>query len=69
MILLQDHFGAARRLFAAFGVELQRVGDGVAIPGSYWGDSEAGLVGSRLYWRGSIRRCIRCCTKALITSA
>lgn len=21
------------------------------IPGSYWGDSEAGLIGSRIYWR------------------
>ena len=48
MITLQEHFVAAERLFGEFGIELMRVESGAAIPGSYWGDSEAGLVGAQL---------------------
>jgi hypothetical protein len=51
LILLEDHFAAARTLLGAFGIDLVQVGDGVVIPGSYWGEREAGLIGSQLYGR------------------
>jgi len=40
------------RLLAAYGLQCQLVADMEAIPGSFWGDSEAGLVGNRLLLRG-----------------
>jgi hypothetical protein len=39
------------RLLERFGLALEWVGEGEAIPGSYWGDSEAGLRGATLYAR------------------
>jgi hypothetical protein len=39
------------QLLGAYGLELRLVADGESIPGSYWGDSEAGLRGSLLYAR------------------
>jgi hypothetical protein len=39
------------RLLAHFGLELVLSAPGEQIPGSYWGDSEAGLRGARLYAR------------------
>jgi len=38
-------------LLARFGLDLRLVAHGEAIPGSYWGESEAGLIGDRLYAR------------------
>jgi hypothetical protein len=38
-------------LLDRFGLELKLVAPGVPIPGSYWGESEAGLVGSSLHAR------------------
>lgn len=38
-------------LLAQFGLSLQRVEDGAAIPGSYWGEPEAGLIGNTVYAR------------------
>ena len=38
-------------LLAAYGARLERVPAGAAIPGSYWGDSEAGLIGNVVYVR------------------
>lgn len=38
-------------LLARFGLELALVAHADEIPGSYWGDSEAGLKGERLYAR------------------
>lgn len=38
-------------LLARYGLELQRVVDGEVIPGSFWGDSEAGIVGNSVYAR------------------
>jgi hypothetical protein len=38
-------------LLAAYGARLERVPAGVAIPGSYWGDTEAGLIGDIVYVR------------------
>lgn len=42
---------ALATLLAPFGLQLQGVADGQDIPGSYWGESEAGLIGDRLYLR------------------
>jgi len=39
-------------LLTRFQLGLKRVPVSAAIPGSYWGDSEAGLIASRLYARG-----------------
>ena len=40
-----------QRLLADYGMELALIGAQAEIPGSYWGESEAGLVGNRLYGR------------------
>jgi len=42
---------AVTGLLERYGMECVALRAGEAIPGSYWGDSEAGLVGSRIYWR------------------
>lgn len=42
----------AAMLLARFGLRLQRVADGAAIPGSFWGDEEAGIIGTTVYARG-----------------
>ena len=39
-------FDDAAALLRSYGLALQRVADGDPIPGSYWGDSEAGIIGS-----------------------
>jgi phage gp46-like protein len=38
-------------LLARFGMQLVRCAPQESIPGSYWGDDEAGLMGDRLYAR------------------
>ena len=38
-------------LFAPAGLALERTADGAPIPGSHWGDDEAGLIGHTLYAR------------------
>jgi hypothetical protein len=43
--------GRVRELLARFGLELSLVARGADIPGSYWGEREAGLRGDRLYCR------------------
>ena len=45
-----DHTVIAR-LLAGYGLELRTVAPGEAIPGSYWGESEAGLRGGTLLVR------------------
>lgn len=40
-----------RELLLHFDLQLELVAEGHAIPGSYWGDSEAGLIGNNLYAR------------------
>lgn len=45
-----DH-SAMARLLHGFGLDLRLVEPGVDIPGSYWGDSEAGLQGNTLLAR------------------
>lgn len=44
-------FDAPRVLLARYGLALVRVDDGEPIPGSYWGDCEAGIIGSTVYAR------------------
>jgi hypothetical protein len=43
---------ALAALFAPYGLQLVELGAAEPIPGSYWGESEAGLVGERLLARG-----------------
>ena len=40
-----------RELLHPYGLRLELLPDGAAIPGSYWGEPEAGLVGNLLYLR------------------
>lgn len=40
-----------RALLARFGLQLVLLAPGTTIPGSYWGEDEAGLIGARLYVR------------------
>jgi len=46
-----DLLAAARRLLAGYGLRVELVRPGEAIPGSFWGDSEAGLIGDTLWVR------------------
>ena len=39
-------------LLGRYGITLARVADGAPIPGSYWGEPEAGLVGATVHARG-----------------
>ena len=49
---LQDvRFDDVAALLARYGLELARVADGAPIPGSYWGEPEAGLVGATVHAR------------------
>lgn len=45
--------GAAslHEVLGRFGLDIVQVADGAAIPGSYWGESEAGLAGRQLLLR------------------
>ncbi|AXQ30345.1 hypothetical protein D0B54_17435 [Solimonas sp. K1W22B-7] len=43
--------GALEALLSPYGLQLQWLDAGTPIPGSYWGETEAGLVGDRLYLR------------------
>jgi len=52
LLTLSDiDFDAVAALLARYGLVLSRVADGEAIPGSYWGECEAGLIGSTVYAR------------------
>lgn len=52
MLTLSDiGFESPARLLAGYGLRLVRVTDGEPIPGSYWGDTEAGLIGETVYAR------------------
>lgn len=43
--------GALEALLRSYGLKIAAVPDGVTIPGSYWGEREAGLIGDTLYLR------------------
>jgi hypothetical protein len=42
---------ALEDLLRPYGMTVEWIADGAPIPGSHWGESEAGLVGNRLYIR------------------
>ena len=44
-------FDEPRVLLDRYGLTLVEVGDGEAIPGSFWGDTEAGIIGTTVYAR------------------
>ncbi|MHA6202881.1 hypothetical protein ACXU4B_00485 [Dyella soli] len=44
-------FAAPAALLARYGLRLTRVAPDQAIPGSYWGDEEAGIIGHMVYAR------------------
>jgi len=44
-------FAPCHALLARYGLQLHAVADHESIPGSYWGECEAGLIGSRVYAR------------------
>jgi hypothetical protein len=53
MLTLSDiSFDDIAALLARYDLSLHRIADGEAIPGSYWGECEAGLIGSDVYARG-----------------
>lgn len=43
--------GPLEALLGRYGLQLDTVPDGRSVPGSYWGDEEAGLVGGHVYAR------------------
>ena len=47
----QIGFDDAATLLAAFGLRLHRVAAGEKIPGSYWGEPEAGIIAANVYVR------------------
>ena len=52
MLTLADiGFEAPRTLLSQLGLELQAVPDNDPIPGSFWGECEAGLIGTTVYAR------------------
>ena len=48
---VERHLAAVTELLARYRLEPVPVAHGDTIPGSYWGESEAGLVGNRIYFR------------------
>jgi hypothetical protein len=52
LILADISFDAAATLLCRYGLTLVSVADGAAIPGSYWGEPEAGVIGDQVYARG-----------------
>jgi len=45
------HQEALQHLFCNYQLAVEWIDDGAKIPGSFWGDSEAGLIGNILYVR------------------
>ncbi len=52
VLLCQDiNLSSLQTLLQQYGMQQQQVADGEEIPGSFWKDSEAGLIGDTLYIR------------------
>lgn len=51
MCLRDAGFATMAALLSHHGLQLQHVAAGTAIPGSYWGDPEAGVIGITVYAR------------------
>ncbi|MEO6227653.1 MAG: hypothetical protein ABIO61_07365 [Thermomonas sp.] len=52
LTLADINFRDAVSLLASYGLVLVQVADGEQIPGSYWGECEAGIIGSTVHARG-----------------
>jgi hypothetical protein len=52
LLLREVAFDDVAALLAGHGLRLAHVPDGAPIPGSYWGEPEAGLIGETVYARG-----------------
>jgi len=52
LTLADIDFDDASALLASFDLALMHVADGEPIPGSYWGDCEAGIIGNSVHARG-----------------
>lgn len=50
--LAQTDLAAIAALLARYALALEVVPDGTPIPGSYWGEPEAGIIGTTVYARG-----------------
>jgi len=51
LLLREIAFADAAALLRRYGLQLHRLDDDASIPGSYWGESEAGIIGSDVYVR------------------
>jgi hypothetical protein len=51
LVLADIVFADAAALLTRYGLRLQRIEDGAPIPGSYWGEPEAGLIGNTVFAR------------------
>ena len=51
LTLADIEHGHVAALLGAYGLQLVHVDDGAPIPGSYWGEPEAGLVGATVFAR------------------
>lgn len=51
LTLAATGFDPASALLARHGLTLIRIADGDPIPGSYWGECEAGIIGTTIYAR------------------
>ena len=47
-----EHLDSLNEVLGRYGLQIVRVAANAPIPGSYWGQSEAGLVGEQLHLRG-----------------
>lgn len=47
----QIDFAAMSALLGKYGLQLRLIEDGAAIPGSYWGEDEAGIIGHEVFVR------------------
>jgi len=53
VLLLRDiAFDDAAALLQHYGLRLERIADNTPIPGSFWGEPEAGLIGATVFARG-----------------
>ena len=52
LTVAEIEWASAVALVARFGLSLERVPDGMPIPGSFWGEPEAGVIGEKVYARG-----------------
>lgn len=46
-----EHLHSLRKLLGRYGMQVEQVQTGTEIPGSFWGESEAGLIGNTLLVR------------------